>query len=45
MGKQQEVREGWRERVAAQEVSGQSVRAYCQEPASGNTVSMHGGSD
>lgn len=31
MAKQQEVREGWRERVAAQEVSGQSVRAYCQE--------------
>jgi hypothetical protein len=31
MGKQAEVRQCWRERMAAQEASGLSVRAYCNE--------------
>lgn len=31
MRKQAEVGEQWRERVAAQESSGQSVRGYCKE--------------
>ena len=31
MAKQVEVREQWRERVAAQESSGLAVRAYCKE--------------
>jgi transposase-like protein len=31
MGKQAEVRERWRERIAAQEASALSVRAYCKE--------------
>lgn len=31
MAKQEEVRDCWCERIAAQEASGQSVRAYCKE--------------
>lgn len=31
MAKQEEVRERWCERVAAQGASGQSVRAYCKQ--------------
>lgn len=31
MGRRAEVREQWRERIAAQERSGLTVRAYCKE--------------
>ena len=31
MGKQTEIREGWKQRVADQEQSGLSVRAYCKQ--------------
>lgn len=35
MGKQAEVREGWKQRVADQEQSGLSVRAYCKQQGLG----------
>jgi hypothetical protein len=35
MGKQAEVREVWRQRIAEQEQSGLSVRAYCRERSLG----------
>jgi hypothetical protein len=35
MGKQTEVREGWTQRVADQEQSGLSVRAYCKQQGLG----------
>lgn len=35
MGKQSEAREGWKQRVAGQEQSGLSVRAYCKQQGLG----------
>ena len=35
MGKQSEVREGWKQRVAGQEQSGLCVRAYCKQQGLG----------
>ena len=35
MGKQAEARERWSERIAAQEASGLSIRAYCKEQGIG----------
>jgi transposase-like protein len=35
VGKQAEVREGWKQRVADQEQSGLSVRAYCKQQGLG----------